>query len=221
MSKVSKITRITRQKLPREIVHQVKKGGATLDYVSGETVLDLMTLAFGPTFSISYGMPWIDHFDPVKNSKGEVYTPTYVVTVKATITVPMIDPETKQPINVVREGFGTALMKQKFEEMVLKTAQTDAFKKAAYSFGIAGELFRKNGEQPWFERITATWNEHTMNAYAAEWNIIKQFMQQKHVDSTYINALATQVTKGDDCEVTPGNIDLIVAKIQDFEQKVA
>lgn len=209
MLKSQKISALVKKPLDRSVVQQLEKAGSVLDYVSGQTIMDILTQAFGPTWSVQYPEHWVDKFDSIETKKG-TYTPAYVITVKAVITVPMLDPETNQQITVVREGFGTAVMKSKFEEMVLKTAQTDALKKAAYSFGIAGELFRNAAEQAWYVNLTAPWNAETLIAYQKEWDFIRNYITKNQLTKNQLSQMVCRMTNGEETELTPDNIRQLV-----------
>ncbi len=205
MLKADRINAIARAPLDRNIVKTLEKAGERLDYVSGTIIMDMLTMAFGPTWSVQYPEHWIEQYGTIDTKKG-AYTPPYVVIAKAVLSVPMMDPETKQPITVIREGFGTATMKYKFEEMVLKTAQTDALKKAAYSFGLAAELSRKPAEQAWFLNKISPWSTDKLAAYSKEWDIIRNYMKQNNITQTQISHLMLKFSNGEESEITPNNI---------------
>ena len=214
MLKADKINNIARTPLDRSMVQTLEKAGERLDYVSGTTIMDMLTMAFGPTWSVSYPEHWIEHYPPIMTKNKGEYQPPAVVIAKAVLSVPMFDPELNAPITVVREGFGTATMKYKFEEMVLKTAQTDALKKAAYSFGLAGELFRNPAEQAWYINKTSAWNEDTLALYAQEWDIIRNYMASNKLSKAQLSSMVNRMTNGDDTEITPKNIREFVKYIQ-------
>lgn len=202
MNRMTRIKNLITQRLDPSVIQQMEKGGQKLSFISGTTVMDMLTAAFDSTWSVQYSQPWIHKFDPLKNS----YEPDPVITVKATLSVPMMDQETNQSIIVMREGFGTATMKKKFEEMVLKTASTDALKKAAYSFGIGGELFRNQAEQNFFYYLASAWTQDLQAVYSSEWNVIRSISEQYNFSDGVIKALVQRFTKGECTMITPINI---------------
>ena len=72
MLKADKINNIARTPLDRSMVQTLEKAGERLDYVSGTTIMDMLTMAFGPTWSVSYPEHWIEHYPPIMTkNKGE------------------------------------------------------------------------------------------------------------------------------------------------------
>jgi hypothetical protein len=212
MLKIDKINKVAKAPLDRSIVQQLEKAGEVLDYVSGTTITDMLTMAFGPTWSVQYPEHWIESYPQIETKKGPYKAPAVVI-VKAVLSVPMFDPELNKEIIVTREGFGTATMKWKFEEMVLKTAQTDALKKAAYSFGLAGELARKPAEQAWFINKTAPWNSENLAAFANEWEIVRQYMKANNLTKVQLSYLISRMTNGEETDLTPQNIQQFISSV--------
>lgn len=220
MLRIDSLKKVTGEPLDKRIVGKLNTGfGDPIDYISGTAMIVLLEKAFGPFYSMEFSEPKVIRYDKVMSKKGEV-TPNQVVEVKCTLTVPFYDEETKQIITVKREGFGTASMKPKFEEMVLKTAQTDAMKKAAYSFGLALELStnsenkRRNipYEGEWFaEEQFGMWTQTSTQKYAKEWQFVKTFMQKTGI--TDYNELAKRVYKDNKAKLTPDNITEVVNKL--------
>lgn len=202
MNRLTRIKNLAVQRLNPSVISSMEKGGQKLYYISGTTVMDMLTAAFDSLWSVQYSQPWINKFEPLKNG----YEPDPVVTVKATLTIPIFDEETKTVVTVTREGFGTAVMKKKFEEMVLKTASTDALKKAAYSFGIGGELFRNQAEQNFFYYLTSDWTPELQTVYSNEWALVRSIAEQYGFNNNIIGALVQRFTEGECAMITPKNI---------------
>ena len=218
-TKAQKLSEVISKPLDRRAVEQLSKGGRSFDYISGPAMYVLLEKAFGPFFSIEYGEPRYTRYDKARPNDQD---PAPVVEVKCTITVPMYDPETKQTILVKREGFGTATMKPHFEEMVLKTAQTDAMKKAAYSFGIALELSaqKNQNEAEWYaENVFGTWTNTSMQAHRDDLVYVKGELQKHGLKS--MDAFATMVLGDPDAKLTPGNIKDVIRSYQQKERKEA
>ena len=222
MLRVNQLKEITEKPLDRRIVGKLNTGfGDPIDYISGTSMIVLLNKAFGPYYSMEFSEPRIVNYDPVSSKKG-TFTPSQVVEVKCTITVDLYDEETESVIKVKREGFGTASMKPKFEEMVLKTAQTDAMKKAAYSFGIALELStnsetkRRNipGEASWYaEEMFGTWTPETTKLYKKEWAFVKTFMGNYGIHD--YNELAKRAYHDRNATLNTHNIVDVVQKLSD------
>lgn len=203
--------------LDQRIVEQLPKGGRTLSYVSGSSMYVLLEQAFGPYFSIEYSEPHYVKYDKARDSDPE---PAKVVEVKCTLTVPLYDPETKQTIMVKREGFGTATMKSHFEEMILKTAQTDALKKATYSFGIALELSsqKTDNERAWFgEQVFGAWTPKMQQFFYNELAEVNKMMQAFQVNDP--NVFAQNVLRDPSATLNSHNIREVIAKAHQLMEK--
>lgn len=212
MNKVQSLNKVISTPLDRRAVEQLSKGGRSFDYISGPAMYVLLTKAFGPFFSIEYSEPRYTRYEKARPNDMD---PAPVVEVKCTITVPLYDEETKQTVMVKREGFGTATMKPHFEEMVLKTAQTDAMKKAAYSFGIALELSaqKSQNEADWYrENVFGAWTQASMMAHKKELGFVKNVLA-KHGLKT-MDAFASMVLKDPDAKLTPNNIHELIRAYQ-------
>lgn len=216
-NRVQTLDNVVSRPLDRRVVEQLSKGGRSFDYVSGPTMYVLLQKAFGPFFSIEYGEPRYMKYDKARPNDQD---PAPVVEVKCTITVPFYDEETKQTIMVKREGFGTATMKAHFEEMVLKTAQTDAMKKAAYSFGLALELSaqKTQGEAEWYqENVFHAWTRTNSMQYQKELGYVKAAMQKLQLPS--MDAFAAMVLGDADAKLTPDNIRDVIRVCQEKSKK--
>lgn len=223
MSKIEQIERITSKPLDPRLIDEVKKNKSTLDYISGNSMIALMNEAFNHVYSIEFGEPRVIRYEKLKAKDGSDYFPKQIVEIKCTITVPIIDPITGKEHIVKREGFGTAVMKKDFEEMILKSAQTDAMKKAAYSFGFAQELFFTKPKEKDYcaENLIGIWTKESMQKHAQAWNVIKNFMAKNNIGNDY-NRVAKIVYKDSEARLVPKNIEDVVEKLKQMaKEKVA
>lgn len=210
MSRLNNLNKVISKPLDRRIVEQLSKGGRSFDYVSGPTMYTLLTQAFGPFYSVEFSEPRVTKYEKTRPNDPD---PAPVVEVKCTITVPFYDEETKSTVVVKREGFGTATMKSHFEEMVLKTAQTDALKKAAYSFGIALELSaqKTQGEKDWYaENVFGMWTPTAQQQHGQELSAAKAAMQKLGIANP--NEFAAMMLGDADARMTPSTITDIMKK---------
>lgn len=216
-TRVQKLDNVISTPLDRRVVEQLSKGGRSFDYISGPAMYVLLQQAFGPFFSIEYSEPRYMRYDKARPNDQD---PAPVVEVKCTITVPFYDEETKQTIMVKREGFGTATMKAHFEEMVLKTAQTDAMKKAAYSFGLALELSaqKSQNEAEWYqENVFHAWTRTNSQKYQKELGFVQAAMQKLGLQD--MNAFAAMVLGDAEAKLTPDNIRDVIRTCQEKSKK--
>lgn len=220
MLRKDKIEQVAERPLDQRQIMQLDKGGTSIDYISGESMIDLLNEAFGPFWSCEFDKPEAVHYAPV-NSRSGKYNPQEVIQVKCTITVPFYDDETKSTVTVKREGFGTATLKAHGEDMAVKTAQTDAMKKAAYSFGIAAELFfykkDRNGiptkEAGYFNEMhRGAWSKENAEKHAKEFAIIKEFASKNNIKS--MNKIAALALDNPQAFLTPRNITEVAAKLK-------
>lgn len=210
MSRLKNLEKVVSKPLDRRIVEQLSKGGRSFDYVSGPTMYTLLTQAFGPYYSVEFSEPHVTKYEKARENDPD---PAAVVEVKCTITVPFYDEETQSKVVVKREGFGTATMKSHFEEMVLKTAQTDALKKAAYSFGIALELSaqKTQGEKDWYaENVFGMWTQPATQQHAQELAAARAAMQESGIANP--DQFAQAVMKDPDARMTPNTITEIMKR---------
>jgi len=229
MLRVDKLEEIISKPLDPRITEPLKKGKTQLDYISGTSMLVLLKKAFGPFFSVHYGDPVVRTFPPCKKKKYksdeyEDYFPKPVVEVKCTITVKLFDKETNQVVEIEREGFGTAVYDPTKEEMITKSASTDALKKAAYSFGFALELSAgktqsyeqaaieaadHNGQ--WFrETMFDEWTNDAWARHAEEVKFINAFMAKFQTQD--YNEVARYAFNDRSAMLKPSNIVEAVAK---------
>ena len=207
------ITEVFNSPIDKRLISTIEKAGTTLDYISGSAVIHLLKKAFGPIFSIEYGEPKITTYETIKDKKGE-YTPKQVLEVKCTITAPIFSDKLQQVVYVKQEGFGTCIMKRQFEEMMLKTAQTDALKKAASQFGIDAELRVKKNPQEYeyfAENVYNAWIPSLAKKYAKELSIVKEYMNKNQIENQ--NTVAVRLL-GEN-RLTPKNIVIIAQKIRE------
>lgn len=222
MTREQRLNNVVGRPLDQRIISKLSKGwGDPIDYISGTSMLVLLREAFGPYYSIEYSEPKIVTYADTESKKGVVHA-TQVVEVKCTLTVPMKDPETGETIMVKREGFGSASMKPKFEEMVLKSAQTDSLKKAAYSFGFALELSAgkgdKTSELSWFnENMFGAWTKDLANFYRNEWELIKGYMEGTGIKD--FNMVAKHILNDPNAHLTPDNINAVAQGILEQESE--
>lgn len=210
MNRIQSLEKVISKPLDRRIVEQLSKGGRSFDYVSGPTMYTLLTQAFGPFYSVEFSEPRVTKYEKVRPNDPD---PAAVVEVKCTITVPFYDEETQSKVIVKREGFGTATMKSHFEEMVLKTAQTDALKKAAYSFGIALELSaqKTQGEKDWYaENVFGMWTQSATQKHVQELSAAKAAMQKYGIANP--DQFAQAIMKDPNARMTPNTITEIMQK---------
>lgn len=228
------IERVAKHPLDPRIIGWLQSNGygPDLAYISETAMQVLMNDAFGGYQSIEYSEPVVRQYRTykVKNKKtGQFvdYTPKETVEVKCTITVPVWDEDTKQVTYITREGFGSATMENRSDEdKVAKSAQSDAMKKAAYSWGFAHEL-RVNSEgkkksipheSEWFqEHVFGVWDKNNQEKYTKELQLISAYMKAKGL--TNPNALAQEVTGDPDALFTTHNVHEICTKIKKEQQK--
>ena len=181
------------QKLPRK---------GDIEYVSGTTIIDILNKVFDHSWSVEYSDPIIEPFTKGDNA---------VVTIKAKLSVRMIDPETGEPITVVREGYGSDTLNARNPngaEMLTKSASTDALKRAAYTFGIAGELKRKHNPVSinYFNSLNSDWDDYAYMMYSKEWAIINDVMATYRMNYNIIRAIMKHYSGGKEFNITPDNI---------------
>lgn len=130
--------------IPREaITTREGAGGAQLDYVTGEYVMRRMLEILGPDgWSSQFVIPpMVRNLSEVKNDAGHVTR--VVVTADATVRL-AVGSVQREDVGV---GVATAKSHGEAIEMALKTASTDAFKRAARQLGNAVGLALYDKEQ--------------------------------------------------------------------------
>lgn len=171
----------------------------------------------------------IDADSVYHDKKGNPVFTQEVVEIKCKITAQIYNESQDKWFTVVREGFGTATLKPKGEEMLLKTAATDALKKAAYSFGFAAELFfnnktDRNGnttsrESDYYsEMILGNWSHDMMARYKNEWAVIVNYMKANSIDKNDCHKVARIVYDDVNARITPFNIRDIVNRISSMKE---
>lgn len=219
------LTRLISKPLDRRIVTQLSKGGRTFDFIEGFAIYPLLREAFGDNYSIRLSEPVTKKYATIDTKKGP-YTPPEVTEVKCTLIVHKPDGQ-----DIVREAFGAATMNANGEENVAKSAQTDAIKKAAMSFGIGLELSAQKEPRfvEWYqENIFGKWTKAAMARCKDFLAVTNSYMEKlglaKNLDS--LNTLG-HYAFGKPTKVTPGNIEEVVNQLavkqnaQQKEQKVA
>ena len=218
-NKSTTVKKLATTPLDSRLVKKLNKGGTTLSYVSGTTIQDMLDEAFGVTHSIQYSDPWVTTFDPVKSKNGP-YQPQQVIHVKCTITVWIDDPEAGKPIQVIREGYGSATVKPKQEEMAVKSAATDAMKKAAYSFGFARDLARDEEEQDFYdEQAQDIWTSDKYKKFENEWATLNKFFAANNVTRDQIPGVVSKLTENKYSEILPSNIEDIIELMKEYAAK--
>lgn len=188
-----------------------KKGSPK--YVSGHVILDILNNVFGDNYSIEYDSP-----------RTEMLNNQVVTSVKCRITANFRDEE-GNPVTVVREGFGSDILKQGKSDTpgsgnegnTLKSASTDALKKAAYSFGIINQFLRDPSEYNYYQSLVSDkqeWTQEAYNAYAKEWNIITAICKKLNINQMILSSIVYKETNGQDKNIRPSNITNIVKVLQ-------
>lgn len=207
MNKLQEIKEIADAPLWPGLAEQVPGKGNRL-YVSATTIMDMLNTAFKNSWSVEYSQPWVEPFSGNKP----------VVTVKATIKVRTIDPETKEPITIVREGYGSETMKNGPDgaENVTKIASTDALKRAAYTFGIISEITRQKNPVAvqYFNYINSEWKPEMNFIYQKELNEIRTLRQKYEINDIMFNALVYMATDGRTTKLLPDDIKTVVEFIK-------
>ena len=179
--------------------------GSPVKYVTNAGMIDMLNDAFGPFWSLQFGEPWLSEYPSYETKNGH-YTPNRVMNVKAIITVRLIDPETNEATTIIREGYGAEPLAAKNEDRIVKSAETDALKKAAYSFGFALDLARKGGDAAAFNEKHG-WTNDSMNAYKRELSMVNSYLNSVGAKSNFDQAKAIlDITEGNYSSVTPDNI---------------
>ena len=213
MSKLSKIADISSRVLPPDLA-KPKPGKGNILYLSAQVVYDMLNFAFGNTWSVEYSSPIYEPFT-IGNDKNQV------VTIKATITVRVYDEELQEIVTVKRDGYGSWQLNPRnpsAEEQLTKSAQTDALKRAAYSFGIAGQIRRKPDETQFFyqlyaEEMGVNWTNENRAAYAKELNIMEHISKQHNISYGVMEALASRFSNGKEQKITVNNIRWFVGEL--------
>ena len=196
MNKLNEIKELADAPLWPGLAEQVPGKGNRL-YVSATTIMDMLNTAFKNSWSVEYSQPWVEPFSGNKP----------VVTVKATIKVRTIDPETKEPITIVREGYGSETMKNGPDgaENVTKIASTDALKRAAYTFGIISEITRQKNPVAvkYFNYINSEWKPEMSFIYQKELGEIANIRKQYGINDVMFNAMVYTATDGRTTKLLP------------------
>ncbi len=222
------LTKLISKPLDNRIVHPLPKGKKDIMFLDGPAIYPLLREAFGDDFDIKYSEPVTKTYAPVKFASGDIYTPEQVTEVKCTIVVHKPDGR-----DIIREGFGAATMNagKGSEENVAKSAQTDAVKKTAMSFGIGLELsVRKQPDAyEWYqETVFGKWTKAAMDRCKDFLAVTNSYMEKLGLAKN-LNSLNTlgHYAFGKPTKVTPSNIEEVVNQLavkqaaQQQEKKVA
>lgn len=174
-----RIKDIINRPLPPEIIQERAAGkGSTLSYVSGAFVVDTLNLAFGEAgWEWNETDHWIQQSQPKFNQyakepaeklitiggkQGIMEDQAPVCHVCGKLTVRYVA-DNGEVITKQSTGFGSKSIVggQSDQEHIFKSASTDAMKKAASHLGIAGELYRKEEEQKYYDVLSfsARWSD--------------------------------------------------------------
>lgn len=145
--------KVITRKIDKSLIEERKQGGATLSYIGGSTVIDLLNEAFNYQWSFEIvreevveSLPKLrtqynkntKKSEPVLDQQGnKVYDPQPpVAKVLGRLTVPGLG---------IKEQYGSKVIigGATEQESSFKAASTDAMKKCATLFGIGNELYRK------------------------------------------------------------------------------
>lgn len=208
MDKLGNINEIASTPLWPGLAQKLPGKGERL-YLSATTVMDMLNTAFGHSWSVEFSQPWVEPFSGS----------TPVVTIKATLKVRTIDPETKEPITIVREGIGSESLKggPNGPENLTKVASTDALKRAAYTFGIVAELAR--GKNPaaveYFGYLNSEWKPEILTVYQKELTELNDIRSRYNIDDTLMNALVYMATDKTEKKLRPENIKSVLEFIKE------
>lgn len=208
MDKLGNINEIASTPLWPGLAQKLPGKGERL-YLSATTVMDMLNIAFGHSWSVEFSQPWVEPFSGS----------TPVVTIKATLKVRTVDPETKEPITIVREGIGSESLKggPNGPENLTKVASTDALKRAAYTFGIVAELARSKNPVAvqYFDYLNSEWKPEIQTVYQKELAEINELSQKYGISDVMLNALVYMATDGQDKKLHPSNIKAVLAFIKE------
>ena len=208
MNKLENINEIASTPLWPGLAQKLPGKGERL-YLSATTVMDMLNIAFGHSWSVEFSQPWVEPFSGS----------TPVVTIKATLKVRTIDPETKEPITIIREGIGSETLKggPNGPENLTKVASTDALKRAAYTFGIIAELVRSKNQAAvqYFNYLNSEWKPEIQTVYQKELVELTDICQKYNINDTLLNAFAYMATNGVDKKPRPSNIKDILVFIKE------
>lgn len=152
----SNIKTVLEEKIPKGIIRERQIGKTTLSYVSGAYIIDQLNKAFDYAWDWTINEHWIQDSIPksVKDyntGKTTVQDQPPVCHVIGTLTVYFQTEEGKIiSISKMAAGSKTVIGGASEQESSLKSASTDALKKAASLFGIAAQLYRSSEEQKHF-----------------------------------------------------------------------
>ena len=204
MENISKLRTVRDVPFPTGVVKVLEKKGNP-KYVTGHTIIDILNVIFGDNWSVEYSQPWVESF-------GERIT----VTVKARLTATYLD-ETGKEVTVTREGFGSDCLKKGGEENLTKSASTDAFKKAAYSFGIINQFLRSPEEYQYYNSLISgqtEWTQGAYNAFGEEWKTISMICRENGLNQQDLLGLVYKLSNGTESSIRPSNIVTVVEALK-------
>jgi len=208
-NKLKRVRQISATPLPSGLASPLPGKSGNITYLSVQTVIDMLNIAFGDSWSVQYSDPVEEPFSSPQNR---------VIRVKATLSVDTIDPQTGEKVHIVREGFGAEKLKRNGEENITKAAQSDALKKAASTFGLDAQLRRNPIEAQFFYMLYSeppflTWTQENMTTYAKEWERINTIAAQYSLTPAILNAYMAKFSDGKDTFISPSNIGHFVEEL--------
>lgn len=208
MNKLGNISEIASTPLWPGLAQKLPGKGERL-YLSATTIMDMLNIAFGHSWSVEFSQPWVEPFSGSAP----------VVTIKATLKVRTIDPETKEPITIIREGIGSETLKggPNGPENLTKVASTDALKRAAYTFGIVAELARGKNQVAvqYFDYLSSEWKPEIQIVYQKELAELVAIRQKHNINDISLNAFVYMATDGQDKKLRPSNIKDVLIFIKE------
>ncbi|UNY39852.1 DNA repair protein [Bacillus phage vB_BauM_KLEB27-3] len=166
--------KVITRKIDKSLIEERKQGGATLSYIGGSTVIDLLNEAFNYQWSFEIvreevveSLPKLrtkwnreqKKNEPVIDEQGnKVYDPQPpVAKVLGRLTVPGLG---------IKEQYGSKVIigGATEQESSFKAASTDAMKKCATLFGIGNELYRKAEQSTQQSSQTSSYKPQTKSS---------------------------------------------------------
>lgn len=230
-----------RTPFPSDVV-AIKNDKQKSKYIPGETVIDKLNATFGYLgWSWELVKDWIsqppDKLIKTKYENGQKINLsqnqwTYekqnaVVNVIGKLTVKM-EREDGSIYEIVRMAPGSqplATGVQSDYDMAVKGAHTDALKKAASTFGIALELYRKTPAQSnYFYNVTyeSPWTKEEKENHAEDFNYISNFINKFNLTNEQFNQLIVNCFQGGASnldQVPPEYMDVLIDFLNNVEKQ--
>lgn len=175
--------KLIEKRIPSNLIKTRQNGGASLKYLSGSTVIDMLNNIFDYMWSWDVEKCWIE--SGYGNGKGG-----YVAHVLGTLTV-YLQKEDGSMMEIKKTASGSKVIIGKInqQDSIYKSAGTDALKKAASLFGIGLELWRDKDEDEFFrsnranEIFRKVWTEEKLKEYKEEWDYINNLGKEHGFNS--------------------------------------